>query len=138
VSDCRATYSCIEREEQADGEGNIWSQPLFIDPDNGDYHLQSQFGRYWPINRILGLNLEQEAIWVVDKQNSPCIDAGNPGLDPKAEPREHGNRLNMGAYGGTAYASKSFPAQTGDLNRDGVVDFQDFALFADQWRNIIP
>jgi len=52
------------------GEGNITDDPLFIDPENGDFHLQS---------------------------NSPCIDSGDPApiyLD------YDGSRNDIGAYGG--------------------------------------
>ena len=38
---------------------------------------------------------------------SPCIDGGDPTVDPLDEPKPNGNRINMGAYGGTAYASMS-------------------------------
>ena len=48
-SDLNATYSDIENGWQ--GEGNINTDPLFSDPENGNYHLQ----------------------W-----DSPCIDAGDP------------------------------------------------------------
>ena len=40
------TYCNVE--EGWDGEGNIDTDPFFADPNNGDYHLQSQAGRYDP------------------------------------------------------------------------------------------
>ena len=105
------------------GEGNIYSNPLFADWENGDFHLQSKYGRYWP----------EHGLWVVDESTSACIDAGEPGIFPRAEPHAHGERINMGAHGGTGYASMSSPYNTCDLNRDGFVDFLDFAIFADNW-----
>jgi len=50
---CRARYSCVERG----GEDNITDDPLFVDPDNDDYHIHSERGRYWP----------EHDIWVLDK-----------------------------------------------------------------------
>jgi predicted outer membrane repeat protein len=47
------TYSDVQGGWQ--GEGNIDADPLFVDPENGDYHLQS---------------------------TSPCIDAGDPDSPP--------------------------------------------------------
>ncbi|MCH7559461.1 MAG: hypothetical protein IIB56_18690, partial [Planctomycetes bacterium] len=92
---CEARYSCIERG--GEGEGNITVDPLFVDPDNGDYHLRSERGRYWP----------EHDIWVLDKVTSPCVDGGNPNVDPLDEPVPNGNRIDIGAYGGTPEASLS-------------------------------
>lgn len=40
ASDLNVTYCCIQDEVYA-GEGNINVSPLFVDPNGGDYHLQS-------------------------------------------------------------------------------------------------
>ena len=60
------------------GTGNIGDDPLFVDPNNGDYHLQS---------------------------DSPCIDAGDPNYvagpnetDLDGRPRVIGGRIDIGAY----------------------------------------
>ena len=42
-----------------------------------------------------------------DSVTSPCIDAGDPGSDVADEPQPNGQRIDMGAYGGTEQASKS-------------------------------
>jgi hypothetical protein len=106
------TYSNIEGGWP--GEGNIDVDPLFADPGywdpngtpddpnddflvEGDYHLKSQAGRWDPIGED----------WVIDEVTSPCIDAGDPTSPLGDEPFPHGGRINMGAYGGTAEASKS-------------------------------
>lgn len=125
LSRCRARYSCIEHINQGQGEGpgNISRNPRFVDPNNRDYHLQSRFGRYWP----------QQDVWVVDKYQSPCIDGGDPSEFPFQEPESNGLRMNMGAYGGTRYASRSAPMANPDLNLDGIVDFLDFAIMAERW-----
>jgi hypothetical protein len=79
------------------GEGNIDSDPLFADPDKGDYHLKSQAGRWDPISQS----------WVIDQISSPCIDAGDPGTPVGLERFPNGGRINIGAYGGTVEASLS-------------------------------
>jgi hypothetical protein len=112
------TYSNIQGSWE--GEGNIDVDPLFanpgywadpndpnivVEPDeptavwvDGDYHLKSQAGRYDPVSEN----------WFVDDVTSPCIDAGDPNSPVGDEPEPNGGRINMGAYGGTAEASKSY------------------------------
>ncbi len=79
------------------GEGNIDADPIFADPENGDYHLKTQAGRFDPDTQT----------WIVDDITSPCIDSGNPSNPVGSEPLPNGGIINMGAYGGTAEASKS-------------------------------
>lgn len=86
--------------------GNISVDPLFVDPAAGDFHLRSQAGRYDP---AMGT-------WVRDTVTSPCIDAGDPASSFASEPQPNGGRINMGAYGGTPFASKSLPRLTGILD----------------------
>jgi len=107
------------------GTGNINSEPFLADAINGDYHLKSEAGR-WDAN---------SESWVQDDVTSPCIDAGNPGCPLGDEPVPNGNRRNMGAYGGTAEASKS-PINwrsIADLTNDWVVDSNDLKVFIDYW-----
>jgi len=56
------------------------------------------------------------------------------------EPLPNGGIINMGAYGGTAEASKSKPGNppcntiiAGDLNGDCRVDLKDFCIMAGNW-----
>ena len=56
------------------------------------------------------------------------------------EPFRNGGIVNMGAYGGTAEASKSYfggpPCGiiiAGDINGDCVINFLDFQLMALRW-----
>lgn len=101
------------------GTGNIDADPLFAvpgywadtdDPTThvaprgphaiwiaGDYHLQSQTGRWHP----------ESQTWLGNEQTSLCIDAGDPNNPVGSEPTPNGGILNMGAYGGTTQASKS-------------------------------
>ena len=124
-------YCCIQGwTGSLGGEGNIGDDPYFADPCNGDYHLKSKAGRWDP-------NLND---WVTDANTSPCIDAGNPMSSIGNEPFPNGGRINMGAYGGTAEASKSYFGEpvcetivAGDINGDCKVNFKDFALMVLHW-----
>ena len=80
---------------------SISRDPLFADPDNDDYHLKSTEGR-WDSS----LN-DGRGDWVTDEVMSPAIDAGNPEDDIGSEKSPNGERINIGAYGGTVDASKS-------------------------------
>jgi hypothetical protein len=101
------------------GTGNLKADPLFLSrgcwvdrdqPDKvvgpnypnavwlaGDYHLQSQMGRWDP----------KTAAWQQDPVTSPCIDAGDPATPVGQEIAPNGGIINLGAYGGTTEASKS-------------------------------
>jgi len=103
------------------GIGNINEDPLFADPNNGDFHLKSQDGRWNPNSQS----------WVYDDVTSRCIDAGNPGMSIGVEyPDPENIRINLGAYGGTAEASRS-PSNWSiipDINNDGVVEITDYSI----------
>jgi hypothetical protein len=110
--------------------GNINADPCFADATDGDYHLKSEAGRWDPNNQS----------WVKDDVTSPCIDAGDPTSPIGYEPFPNGGRINMGAYGGTGEASKSYFGEpvcetivAGDINGDCKVDFADFAIMALHW-----
>ncbi|UCG56886.1 MAG: right-handed parallel beta-helix repeat-containing protein [Phycisphaerales bacterium] len=125
-SDARHSY--VGGRGHDDTLGSIDRDPLFADPANGDYHLRSRYGRYWPAHDV----------WVIDRVTSPCIDAGDPSVYPERERMPHGGRLNMGAYGGTPYASMSAWPLRADVNEDGVVNVRDFAIVADTWLDALP
>ena len=117
---------------------DYYPHPEFVDLAGDDYHLQSEGWRWVQ-------DLEEGAVWTWDEVTSPCIDAGNPGSPLSEElltiPRDPDNewginrRVNMGAYGGTAYASMGPHgwALLADLNNDGVVDMLDWAGQAADW-----
>jgi hypothetical protein len=129
------------------GEGNIDVDPCFVEPGywdpNGtpddpnddfwvddDYHLKSQAGRWNPASES----------WAKDDLISPCIDAGDPNSPIGNEPFPNGGIVNMGAYGGTAEASKSYFGEpvcetivAGDINGDCKVNLSDFAIMALHW-----
>jgi hypothetical protein len=83
------------------GKGNMDVDPLFADPDKGDYHLKSKAGRWEPNSQS----------WVIDDIQSPCIDTGDPNSPVGYEPNSL--RINMGSYGGTLEASMSLAS---DIN----------------------
>ncbi len=112
------------------GNGNMNRKPLFADLESGDYHLKSQAGRWDPNTQG----------WIRDNVTSPCIDAADPMSPVGLEPFPNGGRINMGAYGGTAEATKSYFGKpmcetviSGDINGDCIVDFADLAIMASHW-----
>jgi len=144
------TYSNIKGGFE--GEGNIDTDPLFNNPGywadaddpniaaepndpnavwiDGDYHLKSQAGRWDPNSQS----------WVQDDVTSPCIDAGDPNTPIGHEPFPNGGIINMGAYGGTDQASKSYfggpvceTIIAGDINGDCKVDFDDLMILMNHW-----
>ncbi|MCP4614656.1 MAG: hypothetical protein GY845_38745 [Planctomycetes bacterium] len=126
------TFSNIEVYTRSPwpGEGNININPHFADPDNGDYHLKSQAGR-WDT---------KTQSWVQDDITSSCIDAGDPNSSIGTEPFPNGGYPNMGAYGASDKASKSYFGKpvcetviAGDINGDCVVDLADLAIMLSHW-----
>jgi len=167
-----------------DDGNNLDVDPCFADLCNGDYHLKSHAGRWYPsiytamdptgdsfidlsdfaafanywqqvgesvpadfdnsgtvdlsdLNLLLDNYLADYPTgeWVTDDVTSPCIDAGEPNSDWTEELWPHGERINMGAYGGTAQASMSLSTagNKADLDRDGDVDGDDLALLVGMW-----
>ena len=74
---------------------DIYADPLFADQASHDYHIKSVAGRW------------TGTAWVNDNVNSPCIDNGSTSSDYSKEPEDNGDRINIGRYGNTIYASKS-------------------------------
>jgi len=139
------TYSDVQAGWTRTGDMDVdplFANPGYWDPNgtsadpnddfwvDGDYHLKSQAGR-WDLNA---------GSWVKDDVTSPCIDAGDPNDPIGNEPFPNGGRINIGAYGGTAEASKSYFGQpacdtivAGDINGDGRVDWLDLDILASHW-----
>jgi len=83
---------------------------------------------------------QKSSSWVRADVTSSCIDTGDPMSPIGLEPFSNGARINIGAYGGTPEASKSYfggPACetiiAGDINGDCTVNFADFILVAFHW-----
>jgi len=104
----------------------------FVTADEKDLYFN-----YVPNTGIMHCQLS-EGQWVLDDLDSPCLDTADPTIAPAAERMPNGGRLNIGAYGGTPYASMSEWPLTGDLNHDGVVNLLDLALTGDAWLTALP
>ena len=117
------TYSCVQGG--SGGTGNIANDPRFVDPFEYDLHLMSQAGRWNPISQS----------WQSDVLTSPCVDTANPASSWSQELWPHGQRANMGAYGGTSQASfsTSNAGNLADLNHSGTVDLEDFCIMVNGW-----
>lgn len=77
------TITYCDIQDGCEGEGNIDVDPLFRDPENGDFHLMTTY--------------------CGDPYDSPCIDAGHPNIIDSLLDCDWGLgelRSDMGAYGG--------------------------------------
>jgi len=94
--------------------GNLSVDPFYVSLAGNDFHLQSKAG-HWD---------QTSGTWIVDANHSPCIDAGTGSVG--SEPAPNGGLLNMGGYGGTGRASKSWTGSvlewlgTGNYVSDGI------------------
>lgn len=83
------------------------------------YHLKSKEGRW------------NGYVWVTDSITSYCINTGYPNSDYTQEPYPNGQRINIGAFGGTMLASMGYDIP--DINgfvaypnpSDGIIYFSD-------------
>ncbi|RKY53699.1 MAG: hypothetical protein DRP89_05830, partial [Candidatus Neomarinimicrobiota bacterium] len=108
------SYNCVYDNstnwagKASQGTGSFSEDPLFVDPDGAD-------------NVIGGSNWEDDDLhikstggswhfgaWTADDEDSPCLDTGDPSDDYSHEPEDNGDRINIGCYGNTSQASKSF------------------------------
>ncbi len=139
------TYSNVEGGYA--GDGNVDVDPVFVapgywganatpdDPNDdvwvmGDYHLKSEAG-HWD---------QDSESWVLDDVTSPCIDLGDPNGSLGSEPFPNGGYVNLGAYGGTDEASRSYfggpvceTQIAGDINGDCRVDDLDMDILMSHW-----
>ncbi len=65
-----------------------------------DLHLQSETGRWNDLTQT----------WETDTATSVCVNGGEPNADYSNELTPNGNRVNLGAYGNTIFASKGAKA----------------------------
>lgn len=97
----KATVMYTISNETLKGTGNLSKDPLFANPAGHDYRLRSTAGRWDPAAN------DKQGGWVIDKEQSPAIDAAEPAAPFELEPIMNGGRANLGADGNTAQASKS-------------------------------
>ncbi len=127
-------YSCIMGWTAGGigGTGNFDADPCFVNTSTGseDFHLKSQAGCW---------NSDTQS-WLTYSVTSPAIDMCDPADPVGPEPFPNGGRVNAGAYGGTAEASKSYfggpvceTIVAGDINGDCKIDLFDFAFMALHW-----
>lgn len=95
-----ASFNAISRPtlsswQAASGQdtNSLSVNPLFVNTGAEDYHLSSAGGSY------------HGGAFTADALTSPCIDSGDPVTSVGSERRPHGDRVNLGAYGGTDQAS---------------------------------
>ena len=94
------TYSCVQ--EPHDGVGNFVADPHWTGAPY--YHLLTKRAGGAITDGWFGGTYNSAKT----EKNSPCLDAaapGTPGLD--LEPHPNGRHVNLGAYGGTPWASKT-------------------------------
>jgi len=153
----------VDGDYHLKSEAGRWQPSIYGELDvQADYFIDlldlAKFARFWQLQGVslpadldrsgtvdfndLTLLLENylagyaRGAWVYDDVTSPCIDTGNAGCPLRDEPNDANNvRINMGAYGGTAEASKT-PLDWGilaDLDNDIIVDVNDLGIFCDYW-----
>ncbi|MBQ3315918.1 MAG: right-handed parallel beta-helix repeat-containing protein [Kiritimatiellae bacterium] len=112
------------------GDGVIYGDPLFVSSADDFAACLATSGRLhfdpakWAESLALDVHLTTPAgyrkngsdEWFTDALlASPAIDAGDPASDFSNEPTPNGGRVNQGAYGNTAEASKTPAAATFEI-----------------------
>lgn len=141
-SSARIRYSAIGGPNGIAGDGQIEAELGIMDVEphfvrmgqwvageagpyleKGNYRLSSSAGT-WD---------DQQKAWFQAENTSGLIDAGNPAM-PTGLARQS-VRVNLGAFGATATASKSPPVtfRPADINNDGYVDLYDLAIWSRYW-----
>jgi hypothetical protein len=149
-------YSCIQGLDTFAGHGNIGEDPCFADSSNDDYHPKSRAGRWEPSTKTWvqddvnspcidkgDPNLDwTKELWPHGKR----INMGAYGGTPEAsmslsdignianldnDVNDIVNTLDLAMFVGKWCYEEFLLAE--DLNRDGFVDFDDFAIFGLQW-----
>ncbi|NQU06129.1 MAG: right-handed parallel beta-helix repeat-containing protein, partial [Calditrichaeota bacterium] len=101
------TFTCLPTSgDPFDGPGNISNRPEFV-------------------------NVESEPFSFHLSYSSPCIDAGDPEMNPGTEPDILINRVNLGSYGGTEDAALSVPVISNSEWTNGTdIDFESIRTYA--------
>ena len=91
--------------------------------DDDDFHLMSTHGSY------------HGGAWGIDGQDSPGIDAGSLADSFANETSPNGDRINLGAYGNTAEASRSPASYIQVLSPNGSEKFRVGQATIVRWRS---
>jgi len=95
------SYCDIEDNDTGTGCMNV--NPQFAELTH--YHLKSRGGRYTG-------GYFSGGSWIKDATTSPLVDRGARSCDYSAELQPNGKRVNIGMYGGTEVAEKTFDPAT--------------------------
>jgi len=98
-------YTCVQDGDAAGYQGCISNTPGFV--DGVFFHVRSRAGHY--TNGYFS-----GGGWAYDTNTiSPAIDAGDPSRPYAGELQPHGYRANIGCYGNTETASRTFVEEPG-------------------------
>ncbi len=133
------------------GEGNINADPLFADAAGGDYHLRSRAGRWdanspcWVGDGVTSPCIDAgdpnsdwtEELWPHGRQinmgayggtRQASMSESDSGNIADLDNDDEVDLVDFTMFTGCWLSSECLLAE--DLNRDGVVDFRDFGVFA--------
>jgi hypothetical protein len=151
-----ATVQYSDVQDGCPGEGNIDAAPCFADPCSGDYHLKSAAGRWnpntetWVMDAVTSPCIDAgdpNSDWTAELwPHGKRINMGAYGGTPQASMSlsTAGNIANLNNdpcdtidfndlalfVGKWLYEEVLLPE---DLDRNGTVNFVDYAIFARQW-----
>ena len=150
-------YSCIQGWTGGlGGIGNIGANPLFADAENCDYHLKSQAGRWdpesesWIMDDVTSLCIDAgdpNSDWTAELwPHGRRINMGAYGGTPQASMSTNnvGNTADFDNDGFVGFAdiikltNRWLDTETliaEDLDRNGAVDYGDFAILGANWHN---
>lgn len=94
-------YSCIQEEHEGEGNFVPESEEALNWTGAPYYHLLTKKANGAITNGWFSGTFESKRT----AADSPCIDAGSAGFPVGLEPEPNGRRVNLGAYGGTQWAS---------------------------------
>jgi hypothetical protein len=147
-------YSCIQGLDTFAGQGNIGEDPCFADSSNDDYHLKSMAGRWDPTSESWIKDEVSSPCVDTGDPNSDLrgelwphgkrINMGAYGGTPQASMSllDVGNIADLNNDDSADYVDVMLFTDkwlchnfllSEDLNRDGLVNFIDFSIFAYNW-----
>ncbi len=142
ASGCDIRYSRFDQDriqipttgDTVNLKDNIYDSPLYTDAsiESNDYTLPSKYGHFSGFDDPNDVS-DFSKLWINDNMSSPCVDAGDPYINPVRESMPNGGRINIGAHGGTIFASRNPWSLLGDFDHSGLVDISDFSIISKLW-----